>query len=49
MRNVVTASDIPLSGELKIAIGTIVTPSAADLARDRGVVLREVRADELNG
>lgn len=49
MRNVVTASDIPLSGELKIAIGTIVTPSAADLARERGVVLREVRADELNG
>jgi len=49
MRNVVTASDIPLSGELKIAIGTIVTPSAADLARERGVVVREVRPDELNG
>lgn len=49
MRKVVTASDIPLSGELKIAIGTIVTPSAADLARERGVTLREARAEELNG
>lgn len=48
MRKVVTASGIPLSGELKIAIGTIVTPSAADLARERGVTAREARGEELN-
>ncbi|HUQ90085.1 MAG TPA: ribose 5-phosphate isomerase B [Bryobacteraceae bacterium] len=48
MRNVVTAMDIPLSGELKIAIGTIVTPSARDLARERGVSIAEVKPEELN-
>jgi ribose 5-phosphate isomerase B len=48
MRAVFTESDIPLSGELKIACGSIVTPSARDLARERGVVLREVPADQIN-
>lgn len=48
MRSVVTTMDIPLSGELKVAAGTIVTPSAADLARERGVPIVEVNAEELN-
>jgi ribose 5-phosphate isomerase B len=47
MRTVVTAIDIPLSGELRIAIGTIVTPSAAELARERGVRIIEVKPSEL--
>lgn len=49
MRKTVTAQDVPLSGELKIPIGSIVTPSARDLARERGVIIREVKAEELNG
>ncbi len=47
MPAVITESDVPLSGELKIAIGTIVTPSARDLARTRGVVLTEVPKDQV--
>lgn len=48
MANVVTASDIPLSGELKVAAGTIVTPSARELAQERGVAIREVKPEELD-
>lgn len=47
MPDVITESDVPLSGELKIAIGTIVTPSARDLARTRGVALTEVPKDQV--
>jgi ribose 5-phosphate isomerase B len=47
MRAVITESDIPLGGELKIARGTIVTPSARDLAKARGVNLIEVSADQV--
>lgn len=47
MPAVITESDVPLSGELKIAIGTIVTPSARDLARTRGVTLTEVPKDQV--
>jgi ribose 5-phosphate isomerase B len=47
MPAVITESDVPLSGELKIAIGTIVTPSARDLARTRGVNLTEVPKDQV--
>ncbi len=46
MPAVITEIDVPLSGELKIAIGTIVTPSARDLARTRGVKLTEVPKDQ---
>ena len=49
MRRVLTATDIPLSGEVRIAVGTIVTPSARDLIRERGLALREVPAHELDG
>ena len=47
MPDVITESDVPLSGELKIAIGTIVTPSARDLARTRGVALTEVPKNQV--
>lgn len=47
MRNTITAQDIPLSGELKVSIGTIVTPLARDLARERGVLIREVKAEDM--
>ena len=46
MRSVVTEADIPLSGELAIVAGSIVTPSARDLARERGVNLRELAAGQ---
>lgn len=49
MRKVVTAQDIPFAGELRVALRTIVTPSARDLARERGVSIREVKPEELNG
>ena len=39
---------MPDSGELKIAKGTIVTPSARDLAKDRGVKIVEVPADQVD-
>ena len=42
MRAVITEADIPASGELAIVAGSIVTPSARDLARERGVALREL-------
>jgi ribose 5-phosphate isomerase B len=47
VRRVITEADIPQTGELKIADGSIITPSARDLAKDRGVKLLEVAADEL--
>ena len=37
MRNVITTGDVPLGGVLEVLRGTIVTPSARELARDRGV------------
>ena len=37
MRRVITLQDVPDSGELKVPIGTLVTPSARDLAGSRGV------------
>ena len=47
VKQVVIASDIPEGGELKIAAGAIVTPSARDLARERGVKIIEVPADQV--
>ncbi len=48
MKQVIIAADVPASGELKIATGAIVTPSARDLARDRGVKIIEVPADQID-
>jgi ribose 5-phosphate isomerase B len=47
MRKVVTAQDIPATGELPVARGSIVTASARELAAARGVLLREVPEDQL--
>jgi ribose 5-phosphate isomerase B len=48
VKHVIIAADVPASGELKIAVGTIVTPSARDLARDRGVKIVEVPEDQID-
>ena len=48
MRNVITFAEVPPSGELKIAAGSIITPSSRDAIRDRGVKLVEVPADQLD-
>jgi len=37
MRLVITYRDVPSSGELQVAIGTVITPSARDAAAERGV------------
>lgn len=49
MRQVFTERDIPECGELRVAAGTLLTPSARDAARDRGVRIVEIAADELPG
>jgi ribose 5-phosphate isomerase B len=46
MRNVITTGDVPLGGVLQVLRGTIVTPSARELARDRGVPIVEVAPEE---
>jgi len=48
VKNLVTQADVPASGELKVAPGTIVTPSARDLAKERGVKIVEVPADQID-
>lgn len=47
MRTVITQSDIPASGTLRVAFGAIVTPSARDLARERGIQIIEVHPDDV--
>lgn len=46
MRNSITTGDVPLGGVLEVLRGTIVTPSARELARDRGVAIVEVAPEE---
>src|SRR5690242_8145688 len=41
MKAVITESDIPQSGELRVPRGAIITPSARDLAKLRGISLVE--------
>ncbi len=47
MPRVVTERDLPVSGDLKVPVGTIVTPAARDAARARGVRILEAPAEEL--
>jgi ribose 5-phosphate isomerase B len=47
MKRVITAQDLPESGELRVPIGTLVTPSAREAAAERGVRIHEVREDQL--
>jgi ribose 5-phosphate isomerase B len=46
MRPVFTERDIPQGGELRVPPGSILTPSARDLARDRGVTIVEMKKGE---
>jgi len=46
MRKVITAEDVPPSGELRIPIGAIVTGSARDVAAARAVRLVEVPEEQ---
>jgi hypothetical protein len=48
VRRVITEADIPRSGEFQVARGSIITPSALDLAKDRSVKLVEVPAEQLS-
>jgi len=48
VKKVIIAADIPGSGELRIPTGSVVTPSARDLAKDRGVKIVEVPAGEID-
>ena len=47
MKTVITACDIPLAGEVVVAFGSIITMDARDLARARGVAIREVAKNEV--
>ena len=46
MRPVFTERDIPLGGDLRIPPGSILTPSARDLAQARGVKIVELKKGE---
>jgi hypothetical protein len=48
MRRVITLQDVPDSGEMKVPVGTLVTPSARDLAAARGVKILELPEDQLS-
>src|SRR5690349_15593697 len=47
MKRVITAQDVPLSGELRVPVGTIVTASAHEVAAGRGVRIVELPEDQL--
>lgn len=46
MRRVITIQDVPASGDLIVPQGTLFTPSATDLARERGVKIVHVTPGE---
>jgi len=48
MKRVITAQDVPAAGELRIPIGTLVTPSAREVAAERGVRIVELPEDQLS-
>jgi ribose 5-phosphate isomerase B len=43
----VTSEDVPPSGELRVPVGAVLTPSARELAEARAVRILEVPADQL--
>ncbi|MGD0498880.1 MAG: RpiB/LacA/LacB family sugar-phosphate isomerase [Bryobacteraceae bacterium] len=47
MRRVITAQDVPPTGELLVPLGTLITPSALELAAERGVRISEVLDEQL--
>jgi ribose 5-phosphate isomerase B len=48
VRRVITEQDVPLQGQLRVPQGAIFTPSARDLARERGVTITEVDPRDFN-
>ena len=48
MKRVITAQDVPAAGELRVPIGTLVTPSAREVAEGRGVRIVELPEDQLS-
>ena len=48
MKRVITAVDVPASGEMQIPLGSIVTPSAREVAAARGVRIVELPEDKLS-
>jgi ribose 5-phosphate isomerase B len=48
MKRVITAVDIPASGDLRVPIGSIVTASAREVAAGRGVRILELPEEELS-
>ena len=48
MKRVITAQDVPAAGELRVPIGTLVTPSAREVAGDRGVRIVELPEDQIS-
>ncbi len=48
MKKVITVQDVPPSGELRVPIGTIITPSAREVAAARGVRIAELPEDQLS-
>jgi ribose 5-phosphate isomerase B len=48
MKRVITAGDIPASGELRIPLDSIVTPSARETAASRGVRIVELPEDQVS-
>jgi len=48
MKQVITAQDVPPGGEMRIAIGSIVTPSAREAAAARGVRILELPEDQVS-
>jgi ribose 5-phosphate isomerase B len=47
LKRVITAEDIPAGGEFRIPTGSIVTPSAREIAASRGVRIIEIAADQI--
>jgi ribose 5-phosphate isomerase B len=48
MKRVITAQDIPVSGEMRIPVGSIVTAAARETAAARGVCIAELPEGELS-
>ena len=48
MKRVITAQDLPASGEIRVPVGSIVTASAYEVAASRGVRIVEMPADQLS-
>jgi ribose 5-phosphate isomerase B len=49
MQRVITYQDIPQTGELQLPIGTVITPSARELAAERGVKIVLLPPDQIHG